>query len=86
MTSPVGQNEKELPYFRTVMNVLIVIVAFLAGAVAAVAGFGIGSFLTPAFALKTGIELAVAAVAIPHFFGTVIRFWLLRKHLDGNSF
>ncbi|MEO8219073.1 MAG: sulfite exporter TauE/SafE family protein [Acidobacteriota bacterium] len=64
------------------MALLIILVAFLAGAVAAVAGFGIGSFLTPAFAMKAGIELAVAAVAIPHFVGTSIRFWLLRRHLD----
>ena len=56
--------------------------ALLAGAIAAVAGFGIGSVLTPAFALETGTKLAVAAVAIPHFVGTAQRFWLLRRHVE----
>ena len=56
--------------------------SLVAGAVAAVAGFGIGSLLTPFLALATGAKLAVAAVAIPHFVGTVQRFWLLRRHVD----
>jgi uncharacterized protein len=57
--------------------------AFLAavfgGAVAAVAGFGIGSLLTPALATETGAKLAVAAVSIPHLIGTSIRFWRHRR-------
>src|SRR5438067_8261223 len=56
--------------------------ALVAGAIAAVAGFGIGSVLTPALALETGTKLAVAAVAIPHFIGTAQRFWLLRRHVE----
>ena len=58
------------------------IVAILAGAVASLAGFGIGSLLTPLLAVKTGIGVAVAGVSIAHFFGTALRFWLLRKHID----
>jgi uncharacterized membrane protein YfcA len=54
----------------------------LAGGLAAVSGFGIGSVLTPVLALETGTRLAVAAVAIPHVIGTAQRFWLLRAHLD----
>ena len=54
----------------------------LAGGLAAVAGFGIGSVLTPVLALETGTRLAVAAVAIPHVIGTAQRFWLLRAHVD----
>jgi uncharacterized membrane protein YfcA len=53
-----------------------------AGALAAVAGFGIGSLLTPVLALQTGTKLAVAAVAIPHLIGTLQRFWILRRHVD----
>jgi uncharacterized membrane protein YfcA len=60
----------------------IAIVALIAGAIAAVAGFGIGSLLTPALAVSIGTKLAVAAVAIPHFIGTVQRFWILRRHID----
>jgi hypothetical protein len=47
-----------------------------------VAGFGIGSVLTPTVALQTGTKLAVAAVAIPHLVGTLQRFWILRRHVD----
>jgi len=56
--------------------------ALVAGAVAAVTGFGVGSLLTPALALRTGTKLAVAAIAIPHFIGTAQRFWMLRQHVD----
>lgn len=52
------------------------------GAVAAVAGFGIGSLLTPAIALATGTKLAVAAVSIPHAIGTSIRLWRFRRNVD----
>ena len=57
-------------------------VAVIAGMVAAVAGFGIGSLLTPTLALHTGTKVAVAAIAIPHFVGTLQRYWILRSHVD----
>jgi uncharacterized membrane protein YfcA len=60
----------------------ILLVAALAGGVAAVTGFGIGSLLTPLLALETGTRLAVAAVAVPHFVGTLQRFVKLRRHVD----
>jgi uncharacterized membrane protein YfcA len=56
--------------------------AIVAGAIAAVTGFGIGSLLTPILAVKTGTKLAVAAVAIPHAVGTAQRFWILRRHVE----
>ena len=56
--------------------------ALLAGAIAAVTGFGIGSLLTPVLALQTGTKLAVAAIGIPHFIATAQRFWMLRRHVD----
>jgi uncharacterized membrane protein YfcA len=52
------------------------------GAVASVAGFGIGSLLTPAIAAATGTKLAVAVVSIPHAIGTSIRFWRFRRAVD----
>ena len=58
------------------------LVAILAGAVAALAGFGIGSLLTPVFAAQIPLKLAVAAVSIPHLLATAIRFVLLRQHVD----
>jgi uncharacterized membrane protein YfcA len=60
--------------------------AVLAGVVASVAGFGIGSLLTPLLALKLGTKLAVAAVSIPHVIGTAIRFWLFRGRVDRRIF
>lgn len=54
----------------------------MAGGLAAVTGFGIGSLLTPVLALETGTKVAVAAIAIPHFVATAQRFWMLRRHVD----
>src|SRR5574337_446417 len=50
---------------------------FRAGGIASVAGFGIGSLLTPLFALRVGTRLAVAAVSVPHVLATALRFWRL---------
>jgi uncharacterized membrane protein YfcA len=60
----------------------IFIVAAVAGGVASVTGFGIGSLLTPVLSLQAPLKIAVAAVSIPHFIGTAIRFWMLRGHVD----
>jgi uncharacterized membrane protein YfcA len=61
---------------------LLVAIAGVAGAVAAITGFGIGSLLTPALAISVGTKLAVAAVAIPHVAATSLRLWLLRAAID----
>jgi hypothetical protein len=63
-------------------DVLIIIVAVIAGAIAAVTGFGIGSLLTPVLALQVDTRLAVAAVSIPHVVGTALRLWLLEGRID----
>jgi hypothetical protein len=63
-------------------ELLVAAAGVIAGAIASVAGFGIGSVLTPTVALQTGTKLAVAAVAIPHLVGTLQRFWILRRHVD----
>lgn len=57
-------------------------VATFAGATAAVAGFGIGSLLTPLMALELGGVTAVAAVAVPHAVATALRAWRLRHAID----
>jgi uncharacterized protein len=56
--------------------------AVFGGGVASVAGFGIGSILTPTLAAKFGTKLAVAAVSIPHLAGTILRFVLVRQHVN----
>lgn len=62
--------------------ILLFGLAIVAGAVAAVAGFGIGSLLTPALALTLGTSTAVAVVAFPHLVATAIRLWMLRNRVD----
>jgi uncharacterized membrane protein YfcA/plastocyanin len=61
---------------------LIALIGLVAAAIAAIAGFGIGSLLTPVLAIETGTKVAVAAVAIPHVVATAQRFWLLRRYVD----
>jgi uncharacterized membrane protein YfcA len=60
--------------------------AVVAGSIASLAGFGIGSVLTPVLAVRFGTRVAVAAVSIPHVAGTATRFWLLRGHVDRRVF
>jgi uncharacterized protein len=62
--------------------VVVALAGAVAGSVASIAGFGIGSILTPLLGMRLGIQLAVAAVALPHFAGTALRFWRLRRHVD----
>src|SRR2546430_9471101 len=62
--------------------VIVGLLAFVAGATSAVAGFGIGSILTPLLALAIGAKLAVAAAAIPHLMGNGLRLWTLRQKVD----
>jgi uncharacterized membrane protein YfcA len=66
----------------TPYGLLLAALAFVSGAIAAVAGFGIGSILTPALGVATGIRLAVALVAIPHAIATAVRLWALRDAID----
>lgn len=60
----------------------VALLAFLAGAISAVGGFGIGSIMTPVLGLVIGVKLAVPAAAIPHFAGNAARLWTLRKNVD----
>jgi uncharacterized membrane protein YfcA len=63
-------------------DLLLGVVATVAGAIASVTGFGIGSLLTPMLSLRAPLKLAVAVVSVPHFIGTAIRFWMLRGKAD----
>jgi uncharacterized protein len=65
---------------------ILAIVAIIAGGIASLAGFGIGSLLTPLVSIKTGISIAVVGVSIAHFFGTALRFILLRKSVNKAVF
>ena len=61
---------------------LIALMSFVAGSRASVAGFGIGSLVTPVMAVRFGMDLAIAAVALPHLAGGLLRGWRLRRPID----
>lgn len=65
-----------------VFQIALAVVAVFAGAIASVAGFGIGSLLTPLLASQVELKVAVAAVSIPHIAGTALRYWRLGRHVD----
>ena len=60
----------------------VLAISALAGALASITGFGIGSLLTPLLALRMDTRLAVAVVSVPHVVGTAVRFWLLSGRVD----
>ena len=66
----------------TYLDYLIFAVGLVAGAVAGVAGFGVGSLLTPLFTTVMDAKVAVAVVAIPHAIATAIRLWALRASIS----
>jgi hypothetical protein len=61
---------------------LLLFASLAAGAIASVAGFGVGSVLTPVFALRLDTRLAVAAVSLPHLAATSLRLWMMRRDVD----
>jgi uncharacterized membrane protein YfcA len=65
-----------------VNETVLVVAAIIAGAIAAVAGFGIGSVLTPVLATQLDVRLAIAAVSLPHLAGTFVRLLLVRTAID----
>ncbi|MGE5837404.1 MAG: sulfite exporter TauE/SafE family protein [Acidobacteriota bacterium] len=65
--------------------IFIFLAATIAGSIAAVTGFGIGSVLTPTLGLIVDTKTAVAAVSIPHLVGTAVRFWNLRPDVDRRT-
>ncbi|HET7612597.1 MAG TPA: sulfite exporter TauE/SafE family protein [Gemmatimonadaceae bacterium] len=65
-----------------IFQIVVFIAAAIAGGIASITGFGIGSVLTPLLATSVGTRLAVAAISIPHLFATALRFWRLRAHVD----
>lgn len=63
-------------------EMLVFIAALIAGGIASIAGFGIGSVLTPLLAFKFGTKLAVAIVSVPHLIGTALRFSFIWRHVN----
>lgn len=65
---------------------LVLFTSIIAGGIASVTGFGIGSLITPVLSVSLGTKLAVAVVSIPHLIATALRFWMLRGHIDKRVF
>jgi uncharacterized membrane protein YfcA len=63
-------------------TVLATVAAVVAGAIASISGFGIGSVLTPVLSTQFDVRLAIAMVSLPHLAGTSVRFLLVRTHID----
>lgn len=75
---PAGRRNR----YDDAVELVFAALSFLAGSVAAVSGFGIGSVLTPFLAPRLGMGLAVAAVSVPHLAATALRAWRMRAHVD----
>jgi uncharacterized membrane protein YfcA len=63
-------------------HIVVAVVAMVAGGIASIAGFGIGSILTPLIASQYGMKTAAGAVSIPHIIATLLRFWRLRRDVN----
>ena len=62
--------------------VVATVAAVIAGAIASISGFGIGSVLTPVLSTQFDVRLAIAMVSLPHLAGTFVRFLLVRTRID----
>jgi hypothetical protein len=57
-------------------------VAFLAAILTFFSGFGLGTLLTPVFAIFFPIELAIALTGAVHFFNNIFKLFLVGKKAD----
>ena len=62
--------------------IIIGLAAGLASALTLFSGFGLGTVLTPVFALFFPIPLAVAATAVVHFANNLFKFGLMARQAD----
>jgi len=62
--------------------VVAAVAAVIAGAIASISGFGIGSVLTPVVSTQFDVRLAIAMVSLPHLAGTFVRFLIVRTRID----
>jgi uncharacterized membrane protein YfcA len=61
---------------------LIGLVAFFASGLTLFSGFGLGTLLTPAFALFFPVDLAVGLTAVVHFANNIFKLGLLGRQAD----
>lgn len=63
---------------------LICVTAFLGAGLTFFSGFGLGTLLTPVFAIFFPIDIAIVLTAIVHFFNNIFKLILVGKHVDKN--
>lgn len=61
---------------------LVCIVALLGSGLTFFSGFGLGTLLTPVFAIFFPLEMAIAITAIVHFLNNLFKLTLLRKNIN----
>lgn len=69
------------------MNELIIIAFFACGAslLTFFSGFGLGTILTPVFALFFPVEVAIGLTAIVHLLNNLLKMGLIGKHLNKEA-
>lgn len=67
-------------------SLLLFAVSLLAGSVAAISGFGMGSILTPYLLLRYQASEAIVLVALPHAWATAFRMLRLRHDIHWPTF
>lgn len=64
--------------------ILICLVSLIGSGLTLFSGFGLGTLLTPVFAIFFPIELAIGMTAVVHFLNNLFKLFLLGKHADKN--
>jgi len=60
--------------------ITICLISLLGSALTLFSGFGLGTLLTPVFAIFFPIELAIGMTAVVHFLNNIFKFFLLGKY------
>ena len=64
------------------MEILVLIVAFLASILTFFSGFGLGTLLTPAFLVFFPLPIAIAMTAVVHFTNNLFKLGLVGRYID----
>lgn len=62
--------------------IVISLVAFVAAILTFFSGFGLGTILTPVFAIFFPIELAIGLTGVVHFFNGIYKLFLIGSHAE----
>lgn len=62
--------------------IIIAVTSLLASLLTFFSGFGLGTILTPVFAIFFPIDLAIALTAVVHFLNNIFKLFLVGKHIN----